>query len=1248
MKRLFLLFTLCAAIVFNSQAATPIIGKPNAKATVDRMYQFGLSKGAGGGNSNNFNREICQAFYDLGHKYGIRGDIALCQSFIETGWFKYTGGTAMRYYHHNYCGLGVTGLGVVGCTFSTIQEGVAAQLQHLWSYATTRALPSGWTLVDPRFNHGYRGKAPNWENLGSGLWAAASGYGSSILSIYNEMMAFQMPEPKITSSQNTITFTAEQGSTPPSISFKITGQNLSANIVYNSSTSSIKVTTSNWDNTAGGTMTATVDTSKAPGSYSGIIAIQSGSGDNKVRIEIPVSVTITAKLEPSITASPSSLSFSAQRGETVSAKTINVSAKDLSTDMVYGSNTSMITVSPASGWNARTGGSLNVTINTDRAAGTYEGYVYVQTSSSLRQQIAVTVTITSGTTIDPVDPTINVNTNSLSFTAKQGANVASQAVTVTASNLTADMIYGTNSSMFTVTPASGWNARTGGTLNISIDTNRDPGTYTGYAYVQTSSSLRQQIDITATITAPSTDPIPALDFVQIWNNSQQSGSTTVDGVDFTKIRNMDYMDGKLYCVYNTSEIIILDAHTGKKLGTLNNGDIVKGGTLTLCGIKCHDGRVWACNLKGNDNTELRVYCWDSDDANPMLAMSTTSTQGVSRLGDCMWVTGDYGCDLWLSFARHENSATSIVEFNRNCSGNWTSKKVNATASGSNIAAGASARVKATGQGYWLDGQLILPTYLGLDGAKQYALTGEAVTSGNDFDTFTYNSRQYAMVASYLNQTSTYTEGMMRLYDITNGWDKASAIAAYPSSGLGSTRNTNCAGSVITQAYTRAAEAWILTAGQGIAYFRSGKAEDIGDTVDPVPDDKPTDLPDKFANDWCYSVNNKVISADYIDLSTSQPYTRNMALYGDNLYIVQRSASDANIVIANKDTGRKTGTLPTDGITPSGSWRFSSVAAIEDAILACNLATSASSTLYVYAWTSGSSNPTQVLATTNHGARAGDLISASGTLANGKIYFASNTGYAGKIYIYTITNGTANATPQEITLKDASGTTYDLGGGFAVIDIKANADGTFYASGKGDRGGLFNADGTMIKQFNATATGNNTYGSSFCPVEFGDFTLGVHTSYGGKDIDQGYLNLINITNGIDNASIIKSHDKLSNDASVRNTTFVTSAIARSKGREISMWVLIPGQGIAKYVAGQGSSTTSAGSLIEGTKPYIMLDGTTARVQGAETVNMTAYNLSGMAIIGGTDSLDTSALNPGMYIIMARLTDGQAITTKVIVR
>lgn len=167
--------------------ANNIIGK--SKISISKMAEFVKSK-----NKNAINiEEIAKYFIEVGNKYNIRGDIAFCQSIIETGWFKFEGGTAVTPNQHNYCGLGVTSLGVKGLSFKTIKDGVTAQIQHLYAYASTSNLPTGETLLDPRFKYVIRGSAKTWEEL-SNKWAMNSNYGNQIISMYQQLENFASKE----------------------------------------------------------------------------------------------------------------------------------------------------------------------------------------------------------------------------------------------------------------------------------------------------------------------------------------------------------------------------------------------------------------------------------------------------------------------------------------------------------------------------------------------------------------------------------------------------------------------------------------------------------------------------------------------------------------------------------------------------------------------------------------------------------------------------------------------------------------------------------------------------------------------------------------------------------------------------------------------------------------------------------------------------------------------------------------------
>ena len=708
MKRFFistLLLNLFVAVF----AATPILG--TNEATADQLYNFVKAQ------NSSFDREIAEQFIAVSAKYGLRGDIALCQSIVETGWFKYTGGTAVTPDDHNYCGLGVTQLGQKGCQFATVKEGVTAQIQHLYAYACTKAIPSGETLIDPRFKYVTRGSAPNWEDLG-GKWAAATEYGTKILNLYTQMMgSAPTTSASLTASKTSISLSATCGGTSRGTSVTITGQNLSDIIYVNSSSSAFKVTkSSNWNDLTGGTISVALNTALNAGTYSGYIAVQSGSGTNMKRIEINCTGTLTGD---------------------------------------------------------------------------------------------------------------------------------------------------------------------------------------------------------------------------------------------------------------------------------NSGD------------------------NGN-------------------------------------------------------------------------------------------------------------------------------TGGND-----------------------------------------------------------------------------------------------------TPSSTPTAVPNSFSTDWCYSAVN---GSSTSWMNPANDLTRNMALKDNKLYVVQRDTDNGcgYIRIVNAMTGALTSSLNTTGIAKE-SYMLSSVANMGGTIVACNLSTSATGALRVYSWSSDAAAPSLVLETTNHGARSGDLMSASGTINNGKLYFTSNTGYAGKIYVYTVTNGTASATPTVITLKNANGTDYDLGGGFAVIDIKVNSDGTFWATGKAGYPALFSASGTLIRQLSAAAVDNNMIGSCYTPFTFGQFSLAAAVSY-TTGVQQGYLNLINTTGGEAAATKIKSFPVLGSSG-VSNATFVSTALAQVENNKVHLWTLIPKQGVAKYTA---TAPSGIDDIMANDGASIVLSNGVIAVEGAQAADITLVAMTGAIVAQANEQIDATTISPGIYVAVATLADGSRITAKLAIR
>jgi N-acetylmuramoyl-L-alanine amidase len=136
--------------------------------------------------------EILPGLYlEIGHTYGVRGDIAFCQMLHETGFHRFGGD--VRPDQFNYAGIGATGGGNPGARFVDEREGVTAHIQHLYAYASTDLVPEGETLVDPRFGFVARGVAPRWVDL-NGRWAVpGTDYGQRILALFAELRMTPAP-----------------------------------------------------------------------------------------------------------------------------------------------------------------------------------------------------------------------------------------------------------------------------------------------------------------------------------------------------------------------------------------------------------------------------------------------------------------------------------------------------------------------------------------------------------------------------------------------------------------------------------------------------------------------------------------------------------------------------------------------------------------------------------------------------------------------------------------------------------------------------------------------------------------------------------------------------------------------------------------------------------------------------------------------------------------------------------------------
>ena len=131
-------------------------------------------------------KEFCKILYEEASFEGVCPEVLYAQVMKETGYLKF--GNLVKADQCNFGGIGATGPGHPGYTFSSVRKGLRAQAQHLKAYATTEPLNNA--CVDPRFSYVTRGCAPKTIDL-NGRWAVpGAGYGESLNVIVKAVIGY--------------------------------------------------------------------------------------------------------------------------------------------------------------------------------------------------------------------------------------------------------------------------------------------------------------------------------------------------------------------------------------------------------------------------------------------------------------------------------------------------------------------------------------------------------------------------------------------------------------------------------------------------------------------------------------------------------------------------------------------------------------------------------------------------------------------------------------------------------------------------------------------------------------------------------------------------------------------------------------------------------------------------------------------------------------------------------------------------
>jgi hypothetical protein len=176
-----------AAACFGPGAQGPVPVMGQSSLTAEQIAGYFWANQPPGSPCLTVSVEDLSSYYAWhGNLEDVRGDIAFAQALVETGWFRYGGQVDCG--DNNYGGM--------SGSFPDAETGVRAQIQHLRAYADPSATscsepPLQTPCADPTFNFvSPKGKAPNWNDMGNGNWAAASDYAGKVLTVYNEMRAY--------------------------------------------------------------------------------------------------------------------------------------------------------------------------------------------------------------------------------------------------------------------------------------------------------------------------------------------------------------------------------------------------------------------------------------------------------------------------------------------------------------------------------------------------------------------------------------------------------------------------------------------------------------------------------------------------------------------------------------------------------------------------------------------------------------------------------------------------------------------------------------------------------------------------------------------------------------------------------------------------------------------------------------------------------------------------------------------------
>lgn len=314
-----------------------------------------------------------------------------------------------------------------------------------------------------------------------------------------------------------------------------------------------------------------------------------------------------------------------------------------------------------------------------------------------------------------------------------------------------------------------------------------------------------------------------------------------------------------------------------------------------------------------------------------------------------------------------------------------------------------------------------------------------------------------------------------------------------------------------------------------------------------------------------------------------------------------------------------------------SWSFhlSNIRRMGNQIVACNGATA---NLFVYRWKDKDSNPDIILNINGFGQLQG--MGVSGDMNNGKLYLlkaVENTSVGSStLCIFTVTNGSVNATPTTITLPDR------LKAKSRQYTICPMDDESFWLKTNECYGVHINKDGSIIEELTSDNLGANIDGIGQKHFKFNGQKLAVSTNYSAANNAKPLMCLVDYTDGVgaNQKAVLPNWDAPLSTASQKDilTTGADYEIS-DNGNRLDVWGLDPIGGFyhAWYMH------TSAPGIVQNFTATARWDGAGQKVDltWAKDGNATSYKVfknsddlkSATEVWSGTDTKCTLDLTLG---------------------